>query len=969
MPADKLHEQGFNYALAAALRKCNPAWRDERVIKAERTGQSKRPDIVIEHFAMPSVVIEAAYGGDRGKDAGNRIADKKMDFETGIEVNIPFEFQDLSEKAAERKLEGGASIGYAVMQRGGYRFPGRQDYLIGSVHDLAAFIRVASVPKDHVEKVAEEVVELIRGAGGALSATLPETALNKISGLMAQRTILSSVHTTAVLWLDALLVHRLIAHSNPKIKPLPRYTKPVKALPLADEWRKILETNWNSIFEPAVQALETAGGEYQAATSHALTNLLKAVEILNTARLGAQINVGAELFPKISEDRKEAAAFYTLPATAELLASMTIRSEDRDDWHDSGLFNRIRVADFACGTGTLLRAAVHRVAQFHAAAGGDEKGLKKLYLSALENGVTGTDVSPIAAHLALSSVVLMGSGEPYGNTKIGSVKVGDPDRTGALEYLTHERMDNDLLSGITERAFLGRGNAGKKDNTIPAASNSFDYVLMNPPYSRTRGGQSAFDIADLSAKQRNACQKRWGELNRNEKANKKAGMAASFLCLASHKVKPGGRIGFVLPLTAAFAESWAITRAMLVTDFEEIIALTPSTGSQQSDISADTGMDEMLLVARKRRNGSGKFSSVLCVMPHTMPIRVGEAGEYGRAILRAIAEMTNDKCHIRAGKTELARAIRFTPVQPTDTWSHLGARNIDLSAIAHRLTQGFVQSIATGKETKLNCPMTTLGKLFSTGPTHHLIGHPYEAEAIGALTLHPVVDAVDAVGENRALWAAQACEQVALRVLPTHKGVVSNQDALQRISEKRGTLHYARGLRWTSQQLVAATTEYPVFGGRAWTTLLIENGGNGDDAEYIANENLRNAFALWANSTFGALIHWTQGSRTQLGRAQLQVTAIGNVPTPDLRKLPAKTLATAAAFFNKIADEKLMPVCQLHADSVRHEIDRAVAEMLGISGLYASAEKNAMDDLRYAWCSEPSVHGNNQAALALLKGG
>lgn len=120
---------------------------------------------------------------------------------------------------------------------------------------------------------------------------------------------------------------------------------------------------------------------------------------------------------------------------------------------------------------------------------------------------------------------------------------------------------------------------------------------MNPPYSRTRGGQSAFDIAGLINRERAACQKRWRELVKGEPVNNRAGMAASFLALARQKVKPGGRIGFVLTLTAAFADAWSGAQQMIEEDFEDIIAVTASEGS----LSADTGMQEMLLSATRRK--------------------------------------------------------------------------------------------------------------------------------------------------------------------------------------------------------------------------------------------------------------------------------------------------------------------------------------------------------------------------------
>ena len=936
-PKGKLHEQGFNYALAKALRTCNPEWNETTVI-AERTGARKRFDIEIDTDNMPKVVIECAFEGDGGMDAKARLDNSELKIETAISIDIPKAFESMAEETAAQKLIDGAEIGYAVLQQKDFRFP-EQGYLSGNVRDLAAFIQVASVSKDSVERVADEVVELIRGAGGNLHAHLSDTARNKIVQLMSQRSYLNGTQTAAVLWLDAMLVQSKIHKSGDvDINQLP-LAHDADPLALSREWRKILQTNWHSIFEPAVDALEVAAREYSPNVSAALEKLVEAVGAINRAKLGSQINVGAELFPKISEDRKQAAAFYTLPATAELLAHLTIRESDAHEW-DAKIFSRIKVADFACGTGTLLRAAVNRIAGFYAAGGGSADGLERLHRDALECGILGTDVSPVAAHLALSSLVLTGSGKSYARTDIGPLKVGDPDRTGALEYLTSSRQQ-DILHGQFQETLSGDG--ADDVGMIVATDNAFDYVLMNPPYSRTRGGQSAFDIADLTDTERHACQERWGELLNKQPALKTAGMAASFLCIAQRKVKIGGRIGFVLPLTAAFAQSWAETREMLVTYFDDIIAIT---GSQYS---ADTGMGEMLFIATKRDTPLNKPAPVLCVMTD-MPERVGIAAEYARCITNAMDTMRGDKAFIRAGDSEIGRVIRFYPPYAGAAWSHLGMQHIELALLADALTRGKLHDITKPHHQTINCPMIKMHELFVIGPSNDLIGKPHGSKMPrGAFVIYPIKDETDVVGMHHALWAAKANEQTKLRVPPTHKGTVFNQQILDAIEKQAGYMHIAFGMRWTSQALIAAATENPVFGGTAWVTLLSDD------------ENLLHAFALYANSIFGALVYWTKGTRTQLGRARLSHSVVKGMPVPDLRQLPADKLQTAAAFFAANAEAELLPLCQLHTDANRHKIDRAVAEMLGID-----LDESALQAIRRAFCEEPSIHGNNTAALARL---
>ena len=953
-----LHEQGFNYVLAEVLGECFPAMRTGDSIVAESPGSDGRGrvDIVVDIASMPMVAVECAFGGDDGKDAHSRISGDDARFETAIAINVPHGFQNMSPQEAKDALRNGSEIGYAVLQNK-YRFP-RDGYVDGSVRELAAFMHVASVSKDKVSDVADKIEGRINGAAASLASRLPKRNVNSIMHRMSQRSPLTGMRTIAVLWLDALLAQHKISAADPGIAQLPKPSPPTPPSFFAQEWRKILLCNWRSIFEPAVDTLEDAMKAYSKTVSEALSLLLECVEELNIARLGAHINVGAELFPKISEDRKQAAAFYTMPATAELLATLAINARDRDDFGDADLFKHMKIADFACGTGTLLRASLHRVANLHAAAGGDADSLDCIYRDSMEGGLTGADVSPIASHLSVSSLVLTGNGKPYKEPNIGWVGVGHPigDKmhgcsTGSLEFLMSNSVA-DVFGASYARRHRG-DNGDDAGNLIFASDASMDYVLMNPPYSRTRGGQSAFDIAGLSAEERDGCQQRWGRMTRNLPASKKAGMAASFLVLARNKLKPGGKLGFVLPLTAAFAQSWEKTRAMLVTEFENIMAIAvPGSSGGVENMSADTHMSEILLVAskRKQQNGSGKISPVLCIALDQLPARSGEAGEYARMIMQAVQAMTNSHCTITAGKSQLGHAVYFLPQEAGSPWSQLSVNNAEVGAIALKLAKGVLEDLLRHQQWQFHCPMTTLDELFAVGPTHHLIGHPREGDGPGAFMFDEIQKESDLFGRDRALWSADSKTQTRLQVMPTHKGVVADAKQAKRIREQAGILHYARNVRWTSQKLIAATTPFPVYGGRAWTTLLSDD------------ENLRHAFALYANSAFGAMVHWTRGQRQQQGRSQVQVNAIKQMPCPDLRQAAPDKLAAAAKVFAKLADKELLPLCQLHADPVRHEIDAAAADLLGIPH-----DAQMLSALRRLWCLEPSVHGGNQTALAMLE--
>ena len=228
----------------------------------------------------------------------------------------------------------------------------------------------------------------------------------------------------------------------------------------------------------------------------------------------------------------------------------------------------------------------------------------------------------------------VGQGDAYGDTQIGWVKVGgNKALIGSLEYLEAGSIQ-DIFGEVGAAASVRSTHLPPQRHSISVPDASLNHVLMNPPYSRTHGGQSAFDIAGLSDHDRAACQKRWRELVKNEPVNNQAGMAASFLALARQKLKPGGKIGFVLPLTNAFADAWSRTRQMIQEEFENIIAVTASDGS----LSADTGMQEMLLTATRAKK-SRASSPIRCVTLRSIPSRLGEAGEVARAIRQAVRKL------------------------------------------------------------------------------------------------------------------------------------------------------------------------------------------------------------------------------------------------------------------------------------------------------------------------------------------
>ena len=965
-------ESTFNEALGIALSQTTARWGEgSEIIQVEKTqtlagktNRAKRPDILVLEKQSPPVVIECSYdASDADKDAISRLGKStnqgNLQIKTALSIHIPAKFRNQSFQSIVRELSNGQTINYALHQLEDRRWP-NSGFLTGTIYDIALLIPAAALPKEEIELVAQQVADLVNQAADILEIALLPEQQEEIARLVHQRTPLKGLRTTMVLWLNALLTQQRLSMQGVQYAPHLEFAAELLPQPSVqvEIWCTILNENWRSIFEPAILVLQESGGIDPAATGQALNHLISAVEIIELTRVGLHINVGAELYPKLSDDRKQAAAFYTQPATAELLASLVVEHDafDSATWKSGQIFDTNFLADLTCGTGTLLRAGYRRIQAFHEHAGGKLESAKRLHLNAMESGLIGTDISPIAAHLTASSLAAIGMGEPYGETCIGWLNIGGKNAlTGALEYFISDAVV-DLFEEVAGRS----SGTEVEGNQILIKDNSVKWILMNPPYSRTRGGQTTFDVAGLNEQERKSCQKRWKKLVKHAPVNNRAGMGASFLALAYEKVKFGGRIGFVLPLTAAFADSWAITRKMVEREFSNVVAIVVASGQAlgKDALSADTGMEEMLLVATKRKNQNSlhQSSPINCVTLYQPLNRVGEANEIARAISNALDGIgtSGSTRPIRAGEDELGQIAVFDAGGEGAPWSPLGVVHADLALAAVALENGIIDHFCS-EPLSLNIEMVSIADLFNVGPTHHLIGHIQGNSPIGAFELHPVTNPQDAIGRDRSLWHADSTSQRQLIVLPTHKCVapenVGSDAERNEMQQHRSTIHYARNMRWTSQTLLTASTEHPVMGGRSWAALIH------DDMRVCK------AFALWSNSTFGMVLHWTRGQRTHAGRSTTQIGALKQIPCPKLDALEDDLLDQAVDEFDSISKKILLPACQAHIDDVRSTIDESVIRMFRLP----DETKDEVSKLRKLWCSEPSVHGSNKTALKMLK--
>ncbi len=156
---------------------------------------------------------------------------------------------------------------------------------------------------------------------------------------------------------NAMVFHQRIAGMHQEVKTLRLVCGPNVANPQSETlaaWDDILKINYWPIFAIAKDILEQLPGD--VATS-AMRELLETAQKVEATGVDNAHDLTGRIFQRLIADRKYLATFYTLPATAALLARLAVDKMDFVDWSGAEAIGSLRIGDFACGTGGLLSAS------------------------------------------------------------------------------------------------------------------------------------------------------------------------------------------------------------------------------------------------------------------------------------------------------------------------------------------------------------------------------------------------------------------------------------------------------------------------------------------------------------------------------------------------------------------------------------------------------------------------------------
>jgi hypothetical protein len=627
-------------------------------------------------------------------------------------------------------------------------------------------------------------------------------------------------HTTAQLAAltitNAFIFQEELAAVNANVKPLlvtVKETNPILAL--SKQWQDICDNiNYKPIFVLALEVLHNLPQRKE--TFDALSMMAENVLSVIANRAALRHDLMGRIYHYLLLDAKYLGTYYTSVPSATLLLKCTLQPDKwQIEWNDLEALQKLRVADLASGTGTLLMAAQQSITDnfIHATTDSGQKvtqeNLKKLHKAVMEQILHGYDVLSSAIHLTASTLALLAPDVAFHKMHLYCMPMGEQSggtvALGSIDYLTTDVIQAklDMMDDSDGQAIQVTG-AGDVISDAPLPE--LDLCVMNPPFVRSVGGNLLF--GSLPMNQRAQMQRKLGKLLKRPVrqggpllASSTAGLGSVFVAVGDKRLKQGGRMALVLPEALGFGVAWEKTRQLLSNRYV-VEMLIVSHDPERWNFSENTKLSEILVVAKKRVQGdSVSDAKTVCVnlwkntdsivdamaladsIQRIQPAEVDGGGTlHGVASLRVGIDKRGEVVH-----------LDWTDLQ-NQQWYPCSFAQTDLVRVAHFLRRKEAYLPSRGIVGQI--PLTRLSTLGTLGPDVRDIKDGFND--------------VSYVTNYHAFWSHDA--QIMTTILTKTNRYLEPLSAARRgrklkkpldLWAKSGRLMLAERLRFTSQRLAA----------------------------------------------------------------------------------------------------------------------------------------------------------------------
>lgn len=605
-----------------------------------------------------------------------------------------------------------------------------------------------------------------------------------------------------------------------------------------------------------------------------------------------------------------------------------------------------QVADFACGSGTLLVAAYssantqYRLSLLKSGVDRHPVEIERDFHDRFINSCYAFDVLGYASQITAVNLALHSPETPIRESSpIYTMPLGyrPEDQTVSLGSLELARISPRLEQIFKQIVKTGVGKRERDALTTLEKLEPFDLIVMNPPFSRTtgRGGRSGGGLfgfmSDEEVRQkvlddyknlRDDIQRRMQETAKKLlKGNEldvllrdpelrpyrivwQAGEGLLFLYLADVQLQNGGKLCFVLPRGFLSGVSWFLARALLASNYHiEYVIVSYEPGNY--NFSESTSLSECMIIARKVEEHAESEETgfiILLKKPRTSIEAIALSKEIE----------TKTEKYVQAGE---ARAFVVNPkkeelFENLDNWGRfVFLPNLRMLEEVKGILEGTLN--VGNREAKI--PLIRLNEIMSS---------------IG-VDRHRFIDTFQVIDERvpgtvKMLKGGEEVQRTKMKTSPNAyaRPII---DRGKTIFEKTGgTFLVPDRIRITTAHVISMLSNEKLISNIFYVVRLKNE----------TPERLK-ALCLWLNTTWGILTVLASREETHGGFIQLKMSQWKLLPVLDINSLPQDKVTALAAAFDEFEDAPLSRIPEQYRtngeiDKFRLELDRSFLGILGI---------------------------------------
>jgi hypothetical protein len=681
----------------------------------------------------------------------------------------------------------------------------------------------------------------------------------------------------------------------------------------AEHWRWIWENvNYVPIFQLGERVLNELPPS--ANSTDATRSLLREAIAICTKQAALRHDLMGRIYHWLLHHAKYLGTYYTAVSSATLLLKLAMAAKWKQDFGQPAELATFKVADLACGTGTLLMASAQAIQDAYITRRADEDlpleegDLRLLHRTLMENVLHGYDVLPSAVHLTASTLAMLAPEVAFVRMGLYVMPLGmnhDEARLGSLDFLTTNKVltQMSLDYSHTETIRTGAGFSQATTADLP----KLDLCVMNPPFVRSVGGNLLFgSYPDERGRLQAELKKRVKKLG----ASSTAGLGSVFVALADRWLKTGGRLAFVLPAALASGEAWADTRKLIASKYH-LETVISSHDAERFNFSENTDLSELLFIARKldadtkEQPGRTTYISLW-----RNPRSIHEAIDLAHRIVQLPepVEVEGQGVSTVSGLNgKLGEVVTVPATVGHANWTGALFAQTELLRAAQSLESGKLR--VPGDKRKPEVPICRLDSLGALGPDRKRIHEGFKVTR-DDWTPYPAF-------WNHESDKVRTIKQQANARLSVWLESPRGPDYGPHLWERAGNILLVERLRSNTHRVLSTGFDGAVLGNTWWAFKP-----TGLDSKH------EKALLLWLNCSISMLLVFGRRVVTQGAWMQMKQPAWESMPALDVRKLTEQQLSSFAQYYDVLASQELEPLCQLATDRARLNIDSAISDVL-----------------------------------------